>query len=38
MKIFPAGEVFFIGDGQTDGHDEASSSQKFAKAIKIWKI
>jgi hypothetical protein len=37
MKLFPAGAEFFHGDGQTVGHDAASSSQKFAKAIKIWK-
>jgi len=37
MKFFPAGAAFFLGDGQTDGHDEAGSSQKFAKAIKMWK-
>lgn len=28
---------FFHVDGETDGHDEASSSQKSAKEIKMWK-
>jgi hypothetical protein len=37
MKFFPAGAEFFHGDGQTDRHDEASSSEKSAKAIKMWK-
>ena len=35
--FFLAEAEFFRGDGQTDGHDEVSSSQKSAKEIKLWK-